>query len=147
MFLTLFCKSPQSSTSRSGGASSPVMLSECHYSSLLALGSPQYGPDTRKHFPHLPGPAGQQLPICDKQDKVRQHHTAGRDTVQHRNRRIQDSYWPVSSSVREHSRSENDLFCRLPKEPRVYAFLSCMLLSANRKHQKKSCCNKTRLPS
>lgn len=57
--------------------SSPVMLLVCHCNSLLALGSPQYRLDTRKHFPHLSGPGEQQLPICDGQDTVRQFNTSG----------------------------------------------------------------------
>lgn len=57
--------------------SSPVMLLMSRCSSLLALGSPQYRLDTRKHFPHLLGPGEQQLPICDGQDMVREFSTAG----------------------------------------------------------------------
>lgn len=57
--------------------SSPVMLLVFHCSSLLALGSPQYRLDTRKHFPHLLGPGEQQLPIYDAQDMVREFNTAG----------------------------------------------------------------------
>lgn len=57
--------------------SSPVMLLVCHCSSLLALGSPQYTLDTRKHFPHLLRPGEQQLPIYDGQDMVREFNTAG----------------------------------------------------------------------
>lgn len=57
--------------------SSPVMLLVCHCSSLLALGSPQYRLDTRKHSPLLLGPGEQQLPICDGQDMMRGFNTAG----------------------------------------------------------------------
>lgn len=57
--------------------SSPVMLLVCHCSNLPALGSPQYRPDTRRHFPHLLGPGEQQLPICDGQDMVREFSAAG----------------------------------------------------------------------
>lgn len=79
--------------------SSPVMLSVCHCSNLLALGSPQCELGTRKQFPHLPGLGGPQLPICDGQDRVKQCNTAGGDTGKHRNWRIQNSSWHASGSM------------------------------------------------